>query len=1442
MINPISSIHKWYLDYQTTHILSKQAGTIDVPKKMLNEIYTWILPLREKMAAAYHKGYADRQLANLDRAFKITSGGGLGSIQDFAKNLKINISKFNLEKEMNFFHGIDEQKEGKTERKSPGFFDKLKDGSLLADARDYSGPRDDYKSLNIDINNMNIDFRLRTEGDTIKGVPYHCWPVIYKVRGYGQSLYVDEDDCDQDLMYEILEFSFNRPTGKLEVDIFDEPFLRNEMRRFKEWVDIIVAYAKENRIDKDFPDGFEFIFERPKLIRKEARGWLIRNNIQFYQNYLTTISIMISSLENYLRSAQYKGQEEIIDAQSVEAKNFKTDVSDTKQYQEFKKEIDELLAENIFSHLKVILEVGEERRAWFDTTGAASHGLPQIYVLEDANDLRSKNSLIQTLSHELVHFMQDLLTYAVKRRNKYLQDKKWRAGMPGKYDPESYMFYTPNYEKDPEYQKQHALSDVEFYTRLEDSLGNMRNFVRRPTITDDDLAFIQEIQPKGIIENNIYKMPRTNRMKVMKDRFERYLADDDTLKYLRRYDISNFNKMIRELYRNFDDITKTASISKRAGKKNSAGIFAVVPGDLAKGFPSLGEHDKSKPHITVLYIGKVPKKHENLLEEIIKKVTKEYKPFKVELDDKVSYFPASKHSDGCKIAKLKIISKDLHKLHNKLKKAISDAGIEIDDHFPDYKPHVTLEYMEPGKEKYDGDFPKGSWIVESVEIWNDEHKKRFRLGGKNISKLAAEKVWQSINDWDSDVLYRVLDTNEIEEYKTTPTEVLKPGLTEERAIEQIKKDPVVFLSYSSFSQKFPHLERMAMEEVARRYPETYFLGRYYESKYQDLNEIAFTNLLASKPSLYFTMGLFNHKKLADKIVEVMNAVVQKEPNFFLDVLLPLEKFKDFKYLEDIAKNIIRKKAYLSKKAGEHITSADLNKIYELEYKLFKLNQRPQLSDKAYLLKNKWLTELYNILTKVFNVLINVYEEWIEAEMYIMSNSHPKYVIDREIYNNIFKNTPMDKIDDALELTKKEFIQKIWAEEDPYKGIQKIYNELKYHKINPNDINRSIVLFHLALNTAHFGGLMVEHLARYVSNTTPSKVLRMLDQLSAVKDIEEWNMELAKIAKDKLKKYKEKRKFEKTPEPKGKISKRDAKKFVIHNHKATKHHWDLRLEHKGVLESWALPKHRLPKGKERLLAVQTEPHPLSYAKFEGKIPEGEYGAGMSTIHDSGKYELIKWEKDTIKFKLNGKKEKGAYTLHKTDRKNWMIMRMKDEINKEAGRSPWEIKLDIKYLADAIKEIQQTNPEEGAGYIKMYEENIQELNEELKEAKDTPENLKLYREFLEQEDAIKKHTEMLIDRMKREFAVLLDEEFGYRYWVWFPKMTSKELEFWWRSLSSVEPYFFSPKGLPGEVVQVKEENIWPDLIRSKKFYLAHMHDDQDSFLRRPDGTEIERKVRQ
>ena len=116
------------------------------------------------------------------------------------------------------------------------------------------------------------------------------------------------------------------------------------------------------------------------------------------------------------------------------------------------------------------------------------------------------------------------------------------------------------------------------------------------------------------------------------------------------------------------------------------------------------------------------------------------------------------------------------------------------------------------------------------------------------------------------------------------------------------------------------------------------------------------------------------------------------------------------------------------------------------------------------------------------------------------------------------------------------------------------------------------------------------------------------------------------------------------------------KFVIHEHEALRAglHHDLRLERNGVLKSWAVPKGVPEEAGVRRMAIQVEDHALSYESFEGKITEGQYGAGNVRIWDNGTYETMSWSEHKIEVMLHGKRLSGDYILRWMEKMNgWLI---------------------------------------------------------------------------------------------------------------------------------------------------------------------------------------------
>src|ERR1700680_2225373 len=178
----------------------------------------------------------------------------------------------------------------------------------------------------------------------------------------------------------------------------------------------------------------------------------------------------------------------------------------------------------------------------------------------------------------------------------------------------------------------------------------------------------------------------------------------------------------------------------------------------------------------------------------------------------------------------------------------------------------------------------------------------------------------------------------------------------------------------------------------------------------------------------------------------------------------------------------------------------------------------------------------------------------------------------------------------------------------------------------------------------------------------------------------------------LDEYRRKRDFTRTPEPSGDDRKRTegpempagagpphVRRFCVQQHRATRMHFDFRLEHDGVLRSWAVPRGPSLDPKARRLAVHVEDHPVDYGDFEGVIPSG-YGAGVVLLWDIGTYEWTResaedfdasFRKGDIKFRLSGQKLSGEFALVKIGErgqryggsgdgdKNWLLIKKRDE---------------------------------------------------------------------------------------------------------------------------------------------------------------------------------------
>jgi DNA ligase D-like protein (predicted 3'-phosphoesterase) len=191
-----------------------------------------------------------------------------------------------------------------------------------------------------------------------------------------------------------------------------------------------------------------------------------------------------------------------------------------------------------------------------------------------------------------------------------------------------------------------------------------------------------------------------------------------------------------------------------------------------------------------------------------------------------------------------------------------------------------------------------------------------------------------------------------------------------------------------------------------------------------------------------------------------------------------------------------------------------------------------------------------------------------------------------------------------------------------------------------------------------------------------------------------------MSRDRLKDYRDKRDFGRTPEPAGREPREAGGPiFVIQKHAASHLHYDFRLEVDGVLKSWAVPKGPSTNPKDKRLAVPTEDHPLEYAAFEGVIPKEEYGGGTVMVWDTGGYRNLTEKKGVaipmgqavahghVKVWLEGTKLKGGYALtrFKTGKDEaWLLVKADDEAA-DARRHPVSTEPNSALTGRSLEEI-------------------------------------------------------------------------------------------------------------------------------------------------------------
>jgi bifunctional non-homologous end joining protein LigD len=189
----------------------------------------------------------------------------------------------------------------------------------------------------------------------------------------------------------------------------------------------------------------------------------------------------------------------------------------------------------------------------------------------------------------------------------------------------------------------------------------------------------------------------------------------------------------------------------------------------------------------------------------------------------------------------------------------------------------------------------------------------------------------------------------------------------------------------------------------------------------------------------------------------------------------------------------------------------------------------------------------------------------------------------------------------------------------------------------------------------------------------------------------------KKASGSLERYHAKRDFQQTREPAGQVEKAPTSKaalFVIQKHDASRLHYDFRLAMGGVLKSWAVPKGIPTHHGEKHLAVEVEDHPMDYARFEGIIPQGNYGGGTVMVWDIGEYQMLggtpleAWKQGLLHMRFTGKKMKGEWSLIRTrmvgDKNQWLLLKSGKDDAKISAKMDDESAVSGRSLAQIARD--------------------------------------------------------------------------------------------------------------------------------------------------------------